>query len=266
MTMYRDNLIDPGRDIDWSRTSADYAKHRPGPPDSFFAKLQALGVGLPGQRILDLGTGTGLIARRLARQGAKVAGIDIATGQLVEARRLAEAEGLSIDFREAPDEAPPLADGSFDAVTANQCWLYFDKEKLLPRLRRLLAPGGLIAISHFSWLPRRDPIAAASEAIVLEHNPAWTGGDWDGEVPLPPDWMTPDLEIRGFFAYDEAIPFTAESWRGRMRACRGVGASLGPEAVAAVDRDLAQWLASHAGDRFTVLHRPDATILAFRTS
>jgi SAM-dependent methyltransferase len=266
MTRYRETTIDPGRAIDWSRTSADYAKHRPGPPDSFFAKLQALGVGLPGQRILDLGTGTGLIARRLARQGARVAGIDIAAGQLAQAKRLAEEEGLAIDFREALAEEPPFSDGSFDAVTANQCWLYFDKTRLLPRLRRLLAPGGLIAVSHFSWLPRRDPIAAATEAIVLKHNPAWTGGDWDGEVPFPPTWMTPELEIRGFFAYDEAIPFTAEGWRGRIRACRGVGASLEPDTVAAVDRALAQWLAAHAGEHFTVLHRPDATILGFRPS
>lgn len=261
-----EHRIDPGRSVDWSRSSADYARHRQGPPESFFAKLQALGIGLPGQRLLDLGTGTGLIARRLARQGARVAGIDIAAGQLAEARRLAAAEGLPVEFREAPAEDPPFADASFDAVTANQCWLYFDKARLLPRLRRLLAPGGLIMVSHFSWLPRADPIAAATEAIVLKHNPVWTGGDWDGAVALPPAWMTPDLEIRGFFLYDEAIPYTAEGWRGRIRACRGVGASLEPEAVAAVDRDLAAWLAAHAGERFAVRHRLDATILAFRAS
>jgi len=264
--MYRDDAIDPGRAIDWSRASADYAQFRPGPPDSFFVRLQALGIGRPGQRVLDLGTGTGLIARRLARRGARVAGIDIAAGQLAEARRLAEAESLSIDFREAPAEEPPFADRSFDAVTANQCWLYFDKPRLLPRLRRLLVPDGLIAVSHFSWLPRQDPVAAATEAIVLRHNPVWTDKDWNGEVPLPPAWMTPELEIRGFFLYDEAIPFTAEGWRGRIRACRGVGASLDPKAVAAVDRDLSRWLASNAGERFTVRHRLDATILAFRAS
>jgi SAM-dependent methyltransferase len=264
LSLYRDDAIDPGLAIDWSRASADYAQFRPGPPDSFFAKLHALDIGRAGQRILDLGTGTGLIARRLARQGAIVAGIDIAAGQLAQARRLAAEENLIIDFREAPAEAPPFPDSSFDAVTANQCWLYFDKPRLLPRLRRLLVPGGLIAVSHFSWLPRRDSVAAATEAIVLTHNPVWTGKDWDGEVPVPPPWMTPELEIRGFFVYDEAIPFTAEGWRGRIRACRGVGASLDPDAVAAVDRDLERWLAANAGEHFTVLHRLDATILAFR--
>lgn len=262
--MHRPSPIDPGRAIDWSRTSADYGRYRPGPPESFFAKLAALGIGLPGQRILDLGTGTGLMARRFARQGSIVAGIDIAAGQLEEARRLAAGEGLTVDFRLAPAEAPPFPEPSFDAATANQCWLYLDAGKVLERLRRLLVPGGLLCVSHFSWLPKLDPIAAATEAIVLRHNPAWTGGGWDGSVPVPPRWMPRDMEIRGFFRYDEPIPFTAESWRGRIRACRGVGASLEPDAVAAVDRELSDWLAAHAGGSFTVLHRLDATILAFR--
>ena len=52
--------IDGGRSIDWGRTSRDYARHRPGPPPSYFERLAALGVGRPGQRLLDLATGTGL--------------------------------------------------------------------------------------------------------------------------------------------------------------------------------------------------------------
>ena len=69
--------IDAGRGIDWGRTSQDYDHYRPGPPDSFYRKLLALDIGLPDQRILDIGTGTGLLARRFAAQGAHVAGIDV---------------------------------------------------------------------------------------------------------------------------------------------------------------------------------------------
>jgi len=61
---------DPGRAIDWGRTSTDYATHRPGPPASLFERLASFGVGLAGQRILDLGTGTGVMARGFARRGA----------------------------------------------------------------------------------------------------------------------------------------------------------------------------------------------------
>lgn len=69
---------DQGRHIDWGKTSADYAVYRPGYPASFFRKLTALDIGLRGQRILDLGTSTGGLARQFATQGRRVIGADIA--------------------------------------------------------------------------------------------------------------------------------------------------------------------------------------------
>lgn len=163
-----EGAIDHGRTVDWGRTSADYATYRPGPPASFFERLAALGVGLPGQRILDLGTGTGVLAREFARRGAQVAGIDIAEAQLAMARALARQADLAIDFRRASAEAAPFADCAFDCITANQCWLYFDKDKAIAEARRLPRAGGLLVTSHFSWLPRLDPVARASEALIAQ--------------------------------------------------------------------------------------------------
>jgi SAM-dependent methyltransferase len=251
---------DPGRRIDWGRTSDDYAAFRPGPPDSFYAKLAALGVGVPDQRILDLGTGTGVLARRFAAQGARCAGIDVAAGQIEAARRLAREGGLDVDFRVAPAEATPFEGGSFDAVTASQCWLYFDAPRAIAEARRV-APGGILMVSHFSWLPRLDPIAHASEKLVLEFNPQWSAADWAGDVPPVPGWAA-RLRLVGFFVYDAAIAFTRETWRGRMRACRGVGAGLGPDEVAAFDAAHAALLARIAPPAFTVLHRLDARLFA----
>jgi ubiquinone/menaquinone biosynthesis C-methylase UbiE len=77
---------------------------------------------LPGQSILDLGTGTGVMARRFAQQGSAVAGIDISAEQIAAARELAAARKLDVDFRVAPAEATPFPEASFDVVTANQCW------------------------------------------------------------------------------------------------------------------------------------------------
>lgn len=93
MASWRDN-VDGGQQIDWGRSAADYGEFRPGPPASFYRRLRAFDIGCRGQRILDLGTGTGVLAREFARAGSLCAGVDISAGQIAEAKRLAHAEAL----------------------------------------------------------------------------------------------------------------------------------------------------------------------------
>src|SRR4051794_1560044 len=100
--------IDGGRSIDWGRTSSDYAVYRPGPPAGFYQRLQALGAGLAGQRVLDLGTGTGVVARQLAAQGCIVAGIDVSPVQIATARQLAASEDVPARFAAARAEHIPF--------------------------------------------------------------------------------------------------------------------------------------------------------------
>ena len=256
--------IDAGRGIDWGQTSQDYDRYRPGPPDSFYRKLQALDIGLPDQRILDLGTGTGLLARRFATHGAHVAGIDVSAEQIAMAQNAAQQEVLTIDFRVAVAEHIPRFERSFDVVTANQCWLYFDTTRAISQVCRVLAPNGRLLVSYFTFMPRLDAVAQASEALVLKYNPDWSGADWDGVIAPVPNWSAEHFELVGMFVYDEQIPFTRESWRGRMRALRGIAASLSPEQVSAFDAEHDTLLGSLAGDEFEVRHRITAHIFAPR--
>jgi ubiquinone/menaquinone biosynthesis C-methylase UbiE len=132
-------------------------------------------VGLTGQHILDLGTGVGFLALRFAQQGCDVAGVDISTRQILEARNRAQSLALLADFRVAPAEDTGLDATSFDAITASQSWLYFDKDRAIKEVKRLLKPDGILCISHFSWLPREDDTVRATEHLVLKYNPKWTG-------------------------------------------------------------------------------------------
>ncbi|MDQ6680841.1 MAG: class I SAM-dependent methyltransferase, partial [Pseudomonadota bacterium] len=237
------SAVDPGRNIDWGRTSSDYAEHRPGPPHRLYDMLGLLDVGLPGQRLLDLGTGTGLVAREFARRGALVCATDLAAGQIETARAEAVREGLAIDFRVAPAEACPHPDASFDIVSASQCWMYFDPDRACAEVRRVLRPGGRLVTTHFNWLPGADPVARASEELVLRFNPAWRGAHWSGAVPATPQWSVGRAAVRAMFWFDTSVPFTHASWRGRMRACRGIGATLSGAEVAAFDAEHAALLA-----------------------
>jgi SAM-dependent methyltransferase len=252
--------IDAGRAIDWGKTSDDYAQHRPGPPDTFYELLRTLRIGTAGQRILDLGTGTGLVARRFASQGCTVTGVDISQEQVDSARKLATSEGLSIDFRVAAAEETGLPSVSFDVISASQSWLYFKRPAICAEVKRLLAHGGRLMTAHFCWLPRVDVVARASEELVLRHNPAWTGADFSGEIPPCPKWSVGEFRVVGMFFFDEQIPFTRESWRGRIRACRGIGATLAPTEIERFDAEHAELLERTAPERFTVLHRMDCHI------
>jgi SAM-dependent methyltransferase len=257
---------DGPNEIDWGRTSNDYSTYRPGPPPSFYHRLAALGVGLPQQTILDLGTGTGVLARQFAQQGAIVTGIDISEEQILAARRLAADEKLDVNFLIACAEDLSFANSTFDVATANQSWLYFDKSKLIPELRRALIPNGWLVTSHFCWLPRLDPIANQTEKLVLSFNPNWSAADWSGDIPACPIAMEPFFDVRAMFYYDEPIVFTREAWRGRIRACRGVGASMPPERVLEFDVAHEDLLKRIAPETFMVLHRIDAHILQFKPS
>lgn len=256
--------IDIGRTIDWGKTSTDYATHRPGPPDDFYARLLALGVGMADQRILDLGTGTGVLARHFAAQASLVSAVDISSEQIDMARLLAKEQGVTVDFQPSSAEHLPFDAGTFDVATANQCWLYFDRDAVLDELERVLKPGGWISTSHFSWLPRKDEVARQSEALVLKHNPQWSAADWVGEIPAYPEWARERLRVRAMFYYDAPIIFSRESWRGRIRACRGIGAALNHEQVDAFDREHAELLSKIVPETFTVLHRIDAHIYEFK--
>ena len=243
--------------VDFGRTVEDYSRHRAGFPDALFGELAARGLGGAGRRVLDLGTGTGTLARGFARRGARVVAMDISAEMAAGARRLAESEGLEIEVRVGPAEATGLPGGSLDLVAAGQCWHWFDRPAAAAEARRLLAPGGRLVICHLDWIPLTGNVVAATEALIEAHNPDWRMGGGSG---LHPQWLR-DAGEAGFaeietFSRDLAVPYGHEAWRGRIRASAGVGGSLDEPAVGAFDRALAALLArDFPQDPLQVPHR-----------
>lgn len=249
------------RGVDFGLTADDYGRYRAGFPDSFFGRLAGRGIGVTGQVVVDLGTGAGTVARGLARRGCRVTGVDIAPALLNQARALDLEAGVSVDYCVAPAEATGLPVASADVVTAGQCWHWFDGSAAAREAARLLRPGGRVVIAHFDWIPLADNVVAATERLILRHNPAWAFGGGSG---LYPAWLR-DLAEAGFgdletFSYDVSVLYSHAAWRGRIRASAGVGASLPPAAVAAFDDDLAALLAEDFPDPLAVPHRVWAVI------
>ena len=246
-----------GYNCDFGLTSTDYATHRAGFPDIFMRRIGESAGLAPGLRLLDLGTGTGTLARGFARLGARVTGLDLSPQMLCEAARLTREEGLEIEFLAGDAAAIALPDESFDLVTAGQCWHWFDAAATGRELRRVLRPGGRVVIGHFDWLPLPGNVVQATEDLIRAFSPDWPMG---GRSGLYPRWLS-DLAVAGFIgieshSFDLDQPYRAEDWRGRVRASAGVGGSLDAETVARFDAALAEILArDFPGERLAVPHR-----------
>lgn len=243
--------------IDFGKTASDYAKHRQGFPPSFSERLTSLRLIGPGVRVLDLGTGTGTVARGCALAGCTVTGIDIAEPLLKQAAQLDHEAGVHVTYRVAPAEATGQADAAFDGVTAGQCWHWFDRPKAAQEARRVLVHGGALVIAHLDWIPLPGNLVEMTEALIVKHNPAWTMG---GGTGLHPAWLA-DLATAGFtgietFSYDIDLMYTPEAWRGRIRASAGIAASLPPDAVQRFDDEHAALIAARfPGDVLRAHHR-----------
>lgn len=258
--MIKNDAIDNGQGFDWGRTSADYGQFRDIYPEAFYQKILSLGLCTKGQRVLDLATGTGVLPRNLYRYGARFTGADIAENQIAEARRL--SQGMEIDYIVSPAEELDFPDGSFDTVTACQCFQYFNLPVLLPKVAKMLRPGGRFGIFFMAWLPEESDIVRQSEALVLKFNPGWTGRGFKRHPVADPEWASPLFEVESREAFDLAVPFTRESWNGRMRACRGIGASLPDDQIAQFDREHRAMLEKIAPENFNIPHY--ATMLILR--
>ncbi len=249
-------------DIDFGKTAADYGAHRAGFPDALYDRLAGFGVGMPGQRLLDLGTGTGVLGRGFALRGCSVTGLDPSDNLIAEARRLDGVTGVEIDYVTATAEETGLATDAFDVATAGQCWHWFDGARAAAEARRVLKPGGALVMAHFDWLPLVGNMVAATERLIEQYNPQWAMGGGRG---IHTNGMTAAAET-GFrdiesFSFDVAAPYSHEAWRGRIRASAGVGASLSPDVVVAFDADLERLLAeNHPEDPLAVPHRCFAVI------
>lgn len=248
--------------VDFGRTAEDYAKFRSGFPPELLDRLSRYGIGLSGQAVLDLGTGTGTLARLFAHRGCRVMGLDPSESMLAEARRLAAEEGVDIEFRVGRAEATALPDLALDVVCAGQCWHWFDRPAAAREATRVLRTGGYIAIAHFDWLPLADNAVEATERLILEFNPAWKGAGGRGVYPR---WYT-DLGEAGFrglesFTFDMDVSYSHEAWRGRVRASAGVGAALPAAEVSRFDDALARLLQERfPADPLAIPHRVFALI------
>lgn len=232
---------------DFGKTVSDYSRHRHGFPDELFEMLASFGITLEHSRAVDLGTGTGTLGRGMARRGAVVTGVDPSSALTEEAKRLDLEWGVETHYLNNTAESTGLESGGYDIVSSGQSWWWFDAQLALAEARRILRPGGALVICSFDWVSEPGNVVELTERLIEKYSPKWDMGGGNG---LHPEFLA-DLENGGFERIrNDSRPvsamYTKESWRGRIRASAGIGASLEPAAIATFDSEHAALL-----DKFT---------------
>lgn len=129
--------------------------------------VEAAGIG-PGQSVLDLACGTGAVTRLLAARvgsGGRVVGLDINPGMLAVARAAASAP--NVEWREGSALKMPLPDATFDAAICQQGLQFFpDRSAALSELRRVLKPGGRLALSCWRSVEHTPGFLALEQALA----------------------------------------------------------------------------------------------------
>ena len=226
------NYIDNGNEFDFGRTSDNYAAFRDIYPASLYEKLIESGIGKKGQKILDLGSGTAVLPINMSGTGARFTATDISENQIKSGQNLAADKGITnIDFKVCSAEDTSFEESSFDAVTAVQCFHYFNAEKAAREIRRILKPNGLFCKIFMDWMPYEDEKIAEMEKLVLKYNPDWSGCGFREYNYKFPEWAKGKFAVEKVISYNTLLEFTKESWLGRILSCRGVGASLSIEKI-----------------------------------
>ena len=165
--------LDRARAESFGATADQYDRGRMPYPDTLFDDFAELRP----QDVLDVGCGTGRVARRLAQRGMRVLGVE------VDERMARVARGHGVDVEISAFEAWDDADRRFDLITCGEAWHWIDPALGVEKAAKVLRPGGMCA-RFWGFNAVEEPLVSALEAVYERHAP---GTYPHARIPSPDD-------------------------------------------------------------------------------
>ncbi|NJL69534.1 MAG: class I SAM-dependent methyltransferase, partial [Microcoleus sp. SM1_3_4] len=219
--------------------ASDYVKYRPSYPAAAIDKILE-GLGEPSQLIAaDIGAGTGIASRLLAERGIRVLAIE----PNAEMRQAAKTHDL-VEFKAGSSETINLPDRSIDLITCFQSFHWFNPVLSLPEFRRILKPGGRLAVV-WNLRDRSDPLTLGYTQIAKSGSQNHPAEKRDRAIdPLQASFDFTDVRSCDF-ANRQDVDLTGLI--GRATSASYIPKS-GPQ-LEKVISDLTELYEAHCGDR-----------------
>jgi SAM-dependent methyltransferase len=191
----------------------------------------------PGETVLEVGCGTGVLDRWLARHTGRanhIVGVDISRYVLREATALARREGLEgvVEFREGSAEALPFPENSFDVVMSSTVIQRVNADRMLREMVRVTKPGGRVAVvGHAHDMPRWVNLELSAELKAKVEAPGWAS-DRGHQLGCDDASLYQRLHQAGLTQIKKFPQFAAFDERSRLQTMQGeILPTLPPDAV-----------------------------------
>ncbi|WP_413304214.1 methyltransferase domain-containing protein [Bacillus sp. 1P10SD] len=213
--------------IDFGQVANSYARSREDIPVTLMESLQLRNIFFDGKTIADLGSGTGVLARKMAMRKANVVGIEPSQELLHQAVLLNQRKNFNIPYQLGTAEATGLEDSQFDIVTVMRAWHWFDRAKAIQEIKRILKSKGTLIIIDSGFLSGpavvEETLKVIEKYIVGGLTPAGSKADSKMRINGFPvewfeEWKKEGFEIRDFYKLNYTVSFSKEDWVERVES------------------------------------------------
>ncbi|MEE3953461.1 class I SAM-dependent methyltransferase [Peribacillus frigoritolerans] len=213
-------------EVNFGNVAKNYAQYRNDLPDELLESLKLRGIDFNNKKVLDLGSGTGVLSRALHNAGAVVVGVEPSAELIEQAKVIDKSEGNLIEYINTYAESTTLDNGLFDYVTVLRAWHWFNREKTLDEIKRILEEKGILIVMDSGFISKSKVIDDTLQ-IIKTHMPNGelksAGAKAESKqfingfpVEWFKEWQEHNFDLKETYKFNYTVSFTNEDWCGRV--------------------------------------------------
>jgi ubiquinone/menaquinone biosynthesis C-methylase UbiE len=213
--------------IDFGQVAYSYAKSRDDIPVNLMDGLFIRNINFAGKKVVDIGAGAGALTRKLALRKADVVGVEPSSDLMEQAKDLNRRKNFTIPFLQGSAEDTGLPDSEYDFVTVMRAWHWFDREKAIQEVKRILKAKGTLIVIDSGFLTGSAAVEKTFEVIpkYVEGGlkPAGSKAEYKHCINGFPvewfeQWKQNGFELRDFYRLNYSVNFTKQEWVERVKS------------------------------------------------